>query len=331
VLGGVFSAHSTSIDLIAAATKLQTHVVRYHLKELLDLGLLRPSIVFNPAALGYQIQNLLLALTERKRAETLEFLKCHPAVTWLAQNGGEFGYEITVLTKHPNEVLAILEELGDRFGETFEQKQWASEVDFTFFGYKFLMLPGSKPRNIRVSQSCDTVTTDPLDIRIVYALRTFGDSTQREVAQILGIPVSTLSHRAQQLRTKNVIIADQIYLSTTALKIHEAQLILYVRRYTKRAHEQLTAYCSAHPNVVSMIRCLGTWDYKLIVQSSIPDDIESVRDQILGNFSAFISRCQIVPRRKLFKMGIVPQLLVTGTTKFSNRRENAAFERAVIV
>ena len=305
VLAAVVASNSLSIELLAKLTGFKYHTVRYNLSLLTEKKVLFKSILFNPSLLGLQWINIFFSMPLARKQIVLNFLKAHPLVSWLAENSGDSPYEMTCLVQHVGEVESLLQEVSDRFGVHLDRKELTVETELYFYGYKYLSKGKLKPSQVTIGWSTERYSCDEEDVKIMSALRSSQHNNDAEIAHSLGIPHSTLVYRIKKLRSKNVIAADLVYIDPVALGLLEVQILITLRSLNAEQIKKFRDYVQKYPIVVAVIRGIGFWDFKLVVQVQSYTELFDLQDNLRVLFPDLIKSLNLVPRRKLYQIAPV--------------------------
>lgn len=302
VLAAIVGTNSLHVDSLAKITGFKSHTVRYNVSQLLDKKIIFKSVLINSSLLGYQTFNIFFSVPPAKRDKILAFLKGYSLVSWLAENSGDNPYEITCLARHVGEVEALFQEVSDRFDCNLEAMEWAAETEQNFLGYKHLAKAKLKPKPLTITWAKDQFICDDVDRKVLSALRSFPHSSEVELARKIGIPNSTLSYRLKKLRQEGVIVAEQIFIDPQALGLLEVQILVCLKHLRTEQVTSLREFIQNYPTVIAMIRCLGSWDYKLVVQVHVYAELFELQDSLRDKFPDLIKSLRMIPRRKLHQI-----------------------------
>ena len=84
------------------------------------------------------------------------------------------------------------------------------------------------------------------------------------------------------------------------------RLLLYMRGTSAQQYEKLLAYSDEHPNIISMIRVIGSCDYILRVEVQDPADVSDITQSIYERFSAEIQTIKVMTLMQDLKYSTYP-------------------------
>lgn len=297
--------HDISVRELAAKLDVREHVVRHALKNLQTKGLLRPEIAVDQAKLGWMSACVHLSIQSRRpddQSRLITTLVRSPRTTWLAEMGGLYQFETTILAKHEREILKFLDELSEITGLAFSKKSIAIETSFLNFGSKFLVNatePAYVPVEANVSH--EHVEIDELDQHILWTMCNTKYSSFAHIARTLGISNTTLEFRVTRLQNRGIIHRKTFVIDHAQYGAEFFYIFFNAQANTSNFRHRLTSFCRTHPNVSILIRALGAYDYQLIIPVENMGVAAGVAKALEHRFEGEISELMLVPRFRVHK------------------------------
>jgi len=302
--------HNLSVSELAHLTNLREHIVRHTLRRLERFGYLRPEVAVDQARLGWLTTCMYFSLqsrNERAQSRFLETLVRSPRITWVAELGGAFQFEATLIVRGENEIGAFLEQLPQISQVSIAKRSIAIETRFTNFGLKYLVdssVPSHEP--CVVNETNERVSIKEIDHRILWSLCNTNYKTQSHLARTLGISTSTLEFRMKKLEEQGIIKRRRFIVDHS---LHGAQCF-YIFVSTNGScptfPHRLLDFCQKHPNVTVLIRSLGNYDYKLISFVQSAEDAATLAKALEQTFESDVSDINLVPRFRSHKHSSYP-------------------------
>lgn len=302
--------HDHSVSELAALTNLREHIVRYTLRRLERFGYLRPEVAVDQAKLGWVTTCMYFSLQSRnEQAESrfLEALVRSPRITWVAEIGGAFQFEATLITRNEGEIASFLDQLPQVSQVSLAKRSMAIETRFANFGLKYLVdasAPSHEP--CIVNDSDERVSIKEIDHRILWALCNTNYKTQAHLARTVGISSSTLEFRIKKLEQQGVIKRRRFVVDHS---LHGAQCFYIFISSNGRSPtfpQRLLSFCQKHPNILVLIRSLGNYDYKLISFVQSAEDASALAKSLAQELDSDISDINMVPRFRAHKHSSYP-------------------------
>jgi len=309
---------ATEFDADVPLTKLQKSLkmpastIRYHLNNLIDRGIVRYYPFINAMALGYTPQSLFFSLSyegRKQQDKMLQFFRDCPRISWCAEIGAPYQYCITSLTRNLKEFSELLDEISNCFGSVFAKKDMVSQVSFTLFQTKYVY-EGQKALDFLTWNSdAAPVKVDELDQRIMSAFLAEEYPSRRLVGRKLGIPVSTVNARINGLLEKCVIQRFLFLVNPLAAKMHTFKLLLFAKGFSTKQHQKFFNFCRNHPNITTLIRCVGSWDYEIGVEVVSPSEIVLVSNSLHSEFGENLAAIEELPQFNEHKVNCFPFMI----------------------
>jgi DNA-binding Lrp family transcriptional regulator len=283
ILKCVLHRASCSVDEISKLMPYKPHVVRRCLEKLRDTKTLRKSIFCNFYKLGYVSYNIHFTPRADRHSlvpELINFLVKHPSVSWCAQRTGDYDYEISVLSRDLRGVTDLLDDIADTFGDIIEKKQFAAELAHNYFGYKYISdLPVTIPV-VQLEESLIRFEIDELDATLMRVLSVYGDVSLLEVARKLKQPATKLTYRKQRLIERGLLLKDTYVLDRCAVVSVPLSVFITVSNHDADFRHNFMKFLAEHPNCWCCHRCLGAWDYRVVLHGDSVKQVMSAVDDM---------------------------------------------------
>ncbi|MCB0345271.1 MAG: Lrp/AsnC family transcriptional regulator [Bdellovibrionales bacterium] len=299
-----------SLADVARDTGFQPGTVRYAINRLRDSGMITPYPLIDISRLGYTEHLVFFtpARDSRKERGRLEKeLTQSPQVSWFSRHYGGYDYMVVVAVRDVVEMAHFVDGLSARFKEVFFDKTTGTIISWSMFTRRYLW-PKAVPAltGVTVARSERTVEIDDLDHMILRMLANRPFDSFRGVARLLGIAHSTLDYRLQNLREQGVFRGLIYSIDPQVIGVHAMRLLLYMRGTSAQQYEKLLAYSDEHPNIISMIRVIGSCDYILRVEVQDPADVSDITQSIYERFSAEIQTIKVMTLMQDLKYSTYP-------------------------
>lgn len=274
------------------------HVVKRALQKLLDSGRIKRVGAIDFSALGLQETLLRFSLAERDqalRARVIQALKDSQRILWLAGTGGRLEFFASILARNQHEVLSFLESLSDRFGSVFSVKYLTLVAQSSFFGRRYFC-PSSKlgdPLELQCNPIAHPPALEAHQLLSVYA-KDFSASL-RDVAQKLGLPLSTVQFRWKRLIKDRIVVRQVFSLNTTGLLLPRYYLFVYCRGVSSQLTATIRAIIAESPIVISMYRGIGEWDYAIRAESVHATEVHKLQQRLLTESGDLIAEIEVIP------------------------------------
>lgn len=272
----------SSVAELAGLTKLRTHTVSYLVKKLEDrriIGSPTPTINTYPLGIchfGFFIK--LQSATSQRRKQFVQEIKRNDAVVWGMETGGSYHYAITIAARDPIEASRIFGDIKGRV-TPFATVSAVTRLSVDTYGRKYI----SELNKGSVVQSygglLGSETLDQQDKAILHAFVKPEIDNLAQIAKETQIPLSTVVRRVKRLEEHNIITGYYRGLNPIALGMQTYNIS--VRNLNaKNGDTRLRNFARAHPNIVHLVQCLGSWEYELVVECENPSIVSSLVDEM---------------------------------------------------
>lgn len=257
-----------SVEKMSKLLKRRPHQVQYSLRKLKTLGILgqlRAWIDVHSLGLHYVTVYFRFALAKRSiKKQFISLVSANSLCTWVFETSGEFHLATSLTVRGIDEVFSFFDSIERNSDVAISSKALSIQRDFEFFGRRYLRsakcrlpsvaLPSTTPRNEKL---------DDIDRALLAALSSGGWETERELANQLGVPYSTINRRLLDLRKRKIIRGYCCWLDPQQFGRQQIVLRVKVSGLGSRIKDKLWAFARSTIAVVYVIECLGSWDYEL--------------------------------------------------------------------
>jgi DNA-binding Lrp family transcriptional regulator len=266
ILSFVHLNAAASYEEIAKACGTKVHNARFELTNLIECKIISPCILVNYASIGIQKNHIYFStipLSEEKRKSFIEYISNHPRVAWLCDFSGEFDFGITFMSKNLEDLDRNLRQFMSKFQGIIKKRQIAVNLSWNYFGKKYIFNNELLSPPVLINYPQKIIEIDKIDTSILKILAIDSFTPQQKIALELKIPLSTVNNRITMMQKKGIIAGYVYWISYSKMKINAYRVLFDFGGLTDSLINKLKKYCQAHPNIVSLIFTLGSWDMEL--------------------------------------------------------------------
>jgi len=322
-----------SCAAIAESCGLKEHTVRHSLQKLQQHGLIKRYPYINLHALGFEnfILNFSLNPASNSASRVIEFINACERTAWLSNRTGDFQWAASLFMRSSSEMLAFLDQLTEVADRPFQQKEVVLHVSCNLFPRKYLCGKDFQVQPLRYGHLPRPVAIDELDHKILSTLSAYGTESNPEVARRIGVPVSTVTYRIASLKERQVISGFAYAFSPQDVAIHVFRLLVSFKGLSQNLRDEVFEFCKIHPNVSSLISCVGNWDYEVKVEAIDEGQVDIFISQFYRKFSDYLVGTKTFSLFKPKKISYYPfrdYSSVTGTVSLGDGR-NVKLKQAI--
>ena len=273
-------------------------VIKYRLERLLEKGVIKNFLAFcdynlcgAPIGWGYWLS--FDGLTREKEVEFYSYIEKHSHIPIIMKSSGYADVMIAIVTKDIFTQDQTLLEVLERFSPFVHVKEMVVGVSFYKLGRKYFYNGGKTIPSVSKSGTDSKVPKlDALDRKILSVYQLHGRTSYEDAAKVIGVPVSTVRNRYEDLLKNNVILNTTFTLDYQKIGIKMQRNLLKLRP-DRVAQAELFEYCKKHPNVVNFIHIIGQSNLLLDIEAETPEQLHEVKQQLLFTFPALIKEYNI--------------------------------------
>lgn len=297
------------IKLLRKESGLREHTIRYALHRLQMRGVCVPLPFINFHRLGYTILNVFFSVGAQKRSIHEAVLKAFvaaPEVVWVGEFGGEYQYGIAICTTDVGAGIEMIRGLSARFKNVFFDKAVSIQYSTSVYPRRYLSGKRFTSKSPVCCYTKEKVQLDDLDYKILEAAAAPGALSNRQLAQKLAIPASTVDLRMRKLHERGVIEGQIMAVDCTRYGYQPFKLLIYSKGVDTELSTALQKFCERHLHVTYLIECLGSWDYEIGIEVAQTEQVTGVMQEILEEFGGSVSSVKLLAKFRDIKFRWFP-------------------------
>ena len=306
-----------SISEIAKLCGYRDHTVRYVIKTFEERGLIQKYPYINVHALGFEnyIFNFSLDTDKKGSEEFISRIIASERVAWLSRRTGTYQWAASVFVKNSVEFSVFEEELTQTVDIPLRNKAIVIHTSCYDFQRLYLLKSGQNDLIFRYGQLDKPVKIDEVDHEILSTLSGKGLTSESELSRAVGMPVSTLSNRLKKLRERQIISGYAYAFFPQELGFLVYRLHLTLKGTSISLKKAIYEFCKDHVSIVSMMNCVGPWDFEIKVECQTQFEVDSVVQSLYSSFGKYVQEIELVSLDKTSKLAYYP--FVNATTVLS--------------
>ena len=296
----------------ARAIGREFYMVQRAIRRATDAGLLRRLWVIEPEVFGLtRMQCLISVAFERKgaREKFITLLQASPDVSFLAEIGGDYEFEVVFTVENAVAAMKSLEALLQRAGAALRKKSIARQYRFAFFRRKYLLPPGMLKVDeplVQVGGGQMIGPVDDTDRHILTVLIRRPGALKGDIAEEVGISPVTLERRMTRMRQERVIAGALWYLNCEELGYQRFKMIVTLSVASDADRKAIFAFAARHPYIANYRENVGDCDVDFGVEVGEIGALLTLREEFMRKFSKHVQTITTVPRFNIQKFEPFP-------------------------
>lgn len=285
---------TATVNTIAEIAGVKEHTVRRVLERLSARRIITPYCFLNLYPLGlteYAYYISLAAVTTQQRAIFLKEISRIPGSVFSLELGGEFEYAVSISATDISQVIRFFSPLKKELQQLIARKTLTQRITALRFGRKYLAEGLPIEPVFQAEASSHRIAADSIDLSLLNIIALHPLGSIREIAQLLDIPPSTVSFRLRRLREHTVIAGTGYAIDTERIGAQSYRLLIS----TATNRDDMIGFCREHPHVVSLVECLGSWDYDIAAEATDTRSILGLLHLLRATFSTQIDNIRVLP------------------------------------
>ena len=269
--------------------------------------IVRPFINFLATGIQYIAIYATFRWTHKEQREAVRtFMKAAPEVGWCGTFVGDFELAFMLCCEHLAEIPRFLDRLRRETGVQVIERILSPRIRFLLFKRKYLSTDSVAKVTLTTEYPLEPVVLDTLDRQLLKALAEERYSSVREVARLIGAPVSTVDRRIRDLRRNSIIVGDYVDLPAAAIGVLPYRILLKTRGLDNEPRKRLIEFCRGHRWITFVIETLGPYDLEIGLELEAPELIMEISAELTDQFGAYIHSTHTLLESEVIKWSMFP-------------------------
>jgi len=308
VLQTVLLQAEVPVEELARAVGTRVHTFRRTVAKLQECGVLLGKRAFiNPQALGlleYHVYLKQCEVVDTQRKKLVQELSALDGVGLLSELSGDLQYEVRLLSRSVSSLMRISDGLSKQYQLHLEGMCQVYEQEYS--GPRYDSSSNANIRSLYSGPTDAVLEIDQTDHQILSLLANTSYESMRRVAQIVGIPSTTLTYRINRLQRTGVI-SGYYYLCDVKPASHMPTILLMrTRLLDEERRKALRQFCRKHPQIAYLDIMLGQWGARALMRAESHQQVLDVVHDLTSKFAPFIESIRVMPQLRFHRFSTYP-------------------------
>ena len=303
-------ARATYSD-IARGASVSKQVARYRINALEKAGAINTYFsIIDVARLGYTIRKAFIKLQnadEKQETELLHWLEKNPEVVWLVSADGQYDIAFGMRSVNIEKYTEQLEELDNKFGHLFLERQIAPIVKGQYFYRDYLVgKEAGTERELAFGSVPLHPELDDKDWDILVELGKNARVQTIEIAKKIGLSADAVAKRLKKLEKTGAIRGNVLVLGNPALGQLHYKVLVRLKSVTQKRYSSLLTFCKLHPNIFYIVKTFGVWEFEIDMEVPNVPAFRKIMRELKEKFSDIIRDYSYMSIYKIHKYNFCP-------------------------
>ncbi len=279
---------------IARKVGLSRETVLYRLRKYIEKGIIRNYLsVINMSKLGFTHHKIYLKLQNISEAEEMKminFLSKNPFVSWVASCDGGYSLIYAPKARTMQELNKIIMEVNNKFGKFIKEQDTSTIIDAHHFYRDYLVDKRADiKREIIWGGTPENVKLDENNIAILNEISKDSRINAIDIAHKLGISSDSVIQRIKKLERASIIEHFMIWPNVNGLNRIFNKVLISLRKLDGISENKIIDYCLKNPNIIYAVKCLGSWQIELDIESKNIEEFRGLIRNFMKTFHDIVS------------------------------------------
>lgn len=294
---------------VALRAGVQVNTVRNFLLLMRNKELIRPYVNVDLRKLGYTEYGIRFGIIGENSAQRMQienFLVETKAVGGIGLYAAEYSHGVLYYAKSLQELDTFLCSMSSHVPHmAFRRRDVSIRTWWVSFPCKYLLAKAPGRETLGWPREIEPIEIDDLDRNILRALTVKPDRSNRDLAQYLKIPRTTLDNRIRVLEENGTIAGYGYWINIFNMGYQMFRLLLY-GNVDSKALNDLLKYAQGHSHITGFARCIGPWEVELRVEVENAEAAMQIARDTICQFKSSLCDVGILPYIRNLKTSFVP-------------------------
>jgi len=281
-----------SFNQIAKKVKLSKEVVRYRIKQLEKIGVIRGyQTLIDVSKLGYLNCRFFIKFqrdTPDEENHIIEYYKNHPRFWWVDSIDGFRDLGIACWVKNIYEFFEIKEDLITRFGKYIYDLDISIYSKFYIYKREYLLDKKLKDNPIIVMFYPEIAEYDNKDIEILKLITPNARMNSVQISKKTGISVSNVNYRIRKMIEKGIIKDFRVIIDLQKIGYYWYKIEIQLEDL--KIKKSMLEYFHQHPNIIYAYETISDNDIEVEMEVESYEDFRKILDEIRKLFGKNIKK-----------------------------------------
>ncbi|MFH1587554.1 MAG: Lrp/AsnC family transcriptional regulator [Candidatus Diapherotrites archaeon] len=279
-----------SLKSVSRKVGVSREVVDYRLGNMLREGIIRKFLaVIDVSKLGFTHHKVYVRLQnidEEKSRLLLNKIMLNPFVTWVAFADGAYSLIFAVKSRNLVELNKILREIESDFGQYFMEYDIAGIIQGIHFERNYLVPKKAEFKEVSWGSAVKIEEIDETDKIILHHLGRDARARAVDIAKEADCSPDSVAQRIRGMEDAGLVEKYMVFTDNIKMGQLYYKVLVGLKPLSEEVEKKLVDYCSAHPNIVYIVKALGRWNLELDIEV---EDVNKFRE-VMRDFSSKFSK-----------------------------------------
>ncbi len=277
-----------SLTELARRTGMSKQALSYRLslleKNRVILGYYAITNIYLLGMTHYRVFIKYENMSSEKEQELAKHLMANPKITWIAYLDGNLDLVYLVWAKNIQEFEKVYDEVNDKFGAFFQEKQFSIATKIEYMKYRFLSdKKGGK--NIIFGGTIGNIVFDSLDKKILKRLNINCRESLVEISQACNSNPKTVRARIDAMEKKDVIAGYNVKINHKKLGFTHRKIYLKLNNVSKEKINELLSYLRGLKSIIYLIKPIGNYDFEFEMMTKSNEEFHNTIKELRTKFA----------------------------------------------
>jgi DNA-binding Lrp family transcriptional regulator len=296
------------VEELARAVGTRVHTFRRTFAKLQECKILLGKRAFiNPQALGlleYHVYLKQCEVADTQRKKLVQQLSTLDGVGLLSELSGDLQYEVRLMSRSVSSLMGLADSLSKQYQLQIEGMCQIYEQEYS--GPRYDTSPNSNVRALCAGPTDTVLKVDEIDHQILSLLANTSYESMRRVAQIVGIPSTTLTYRINRLERAGVISGYYYLCDVKPVSHMPTILLMRTRLLGEDRRAALRQFCKKHPQIAYLDIMIGQWGARALMRAESHQQVLDVVHELTAKFSPHIESIRVMPQLRFHRFSTYP-------------------------
>jgi len=302
-----------SYKQIAKNIHSKKETMAYRIKQLVSKKIITKFIpVFSLSKLNIfsgKIYLKLHGLDKLSEKKLITELMNDPDIIWVARSVGRWDLLLGLYTKNNIEFSRIKNKILSINSKYVQEYSVSHNEDALVFNRDYLI---KKPVEYRqqfvFGGEVESNLLKKDELKLISLIKNNARFESTEISKELNIDARTVINKLKSMQKRQILQGFTVFLDLKKIGIDFHKLCIYLQNYEGEKLDQFVSFLKSNPNTIHLIKCLGSWEIEVEIESDKDHNIYDYINEIKNKFPSLVKQIDLITITDEIKLEFFPSV-----------------------
>ncbi len=301
-----------SISFMAKRLRISQQLANYYFQQMLGSGKVQGFFpVIDYARLGmlnFRVYLKIVYVNKTQLKEIVDYFVKLDEVNYVASCGGRWDLLVGFFSRNPSQFNKTFNAALKQFSDRIKSYQILTTIYQSIHTRKHLLRKrtGAESQTVIIGGDREKGVYDLKDLGLLQELNRNPRASSVFLGRNLGLHPKTVVSRLKRLHKEEILFGVKSVVNMEKTGLTQRKLLLSFHNPDFEKEQSLFQFAKEHPNIIRMVRTLGSWDVELDCEMKDSSIFREIELNLREKFEAIIKDSEELDLYSVYKVHFLP-------------------------